>query len=217
LNRASAPTTQERRRGQVIGGGSMAEFANIAGVVARAAGVEETDIIISTSSRDQRPVLPGYFRTTKNWDFLIIQNRIPLVALEFKSIMSSVGNNLNNRAEEAVGQGIDLNTVLEANGISLGDFFSGYLMVMVDDPSTSRSKREVHLPLHDLPVVMNGLNYQQRGDGICHRLEDDGVWSCTSFTTTVLTQNTGDYSYLSESNSPERFFEEMYDFLIRNY
>lgn len=195
----------------------MTEFANVAGKVALEAGVPDSDIIIPTSSRDQRTVLPGNFRPTKNWDFLIIKNRIPLVALEFKSIMSSFGNNLNNRAEEAVGQGADLNAVLEANEIPLESVFSGYLMIMADDPASSRSTQMTNLPLHDLLVEMNGLSYQERGDRMCQRLEEDGVWTCTSFATTVLSQNTGDFSYLTLPNSPVRFFEQLYNFLIENY
>ena len=217
LNRDSAHTSQEGRRGRTIGGGAMSDFANVAGKVARDAGVTEEDIIIPYNPMDKRTVLPGYFRPTKNWDFLIVQNKIPLVALEFKSIMSSFGNNLNNRAEEAVGQGTDLNAFMEANGLPHGSIFSGYLMIMADDRKSSRATRPVILDMHDFPVEMNGLSYQQRADRMCQRLEDDGVWTCTSFATTVPNLNTGDFSLLSESNSPVRFYKEMHKFLKDNY
>ena len=217
LNRDSAPTSQEGRRGQAIGGGSMSAFAKVAGKVAKQAGVTEIDIIVPTSTRDQRTVLPGCFRPTKNWDFLVIRDRVPLVALEFKSIMSSFGNNLNNRAEEAVGQGTDLNTVLQSNGIQPESVFSGYLMIMADDSDSRRQTRNITLPLLDIEVEMNDLSYQQRADRMCQRLEENGIWYCTSFATTVLSENVGDFGVLSSVNSPVRFFERMHDFLVENY
>lgn len=47
--------------------------------------------------------LPGYFRPTKDWDFLIISPTKKLIAvIEFKSQVGSFGNNFNNRTEEAL-------------------------------------------------------------------------------------------------------------------
>ena len=217
LNRDSAPTSQEGRRGQAIGGGSMSVFAKIAGKVATQAGVAEIDTIVPTSPRDQRTVLPGCFRPTKNWDFLVIRDRVPLVALEFKSIMSSYGNNLNNRAEEAVGQGADLNATLQSHGIQPESVFSGYLMIMADDSASRRPTRNITLPLLDIEVEMNDLSYQQRADRMCQRLEEKRIWSCTSFATTVLSDNKGDFNVLSSVNSPVRFFKHLHDFLVENY
>lgn len=54
-------------------------------------------------------VLPGYFRPTKLWDPLIVNEGRLIAALEFKSqVGPSFGNNLNNRAEEAIGSAHDL-------------------------------------------------------------------------------------------------------------
>lgn len=53
--------------------------------------------------------LPGYFRPTKKWDMLIVQHGTLIAAIEFKSQRGpSFGNNLNNRAEEALGSAVDL-------------------------------------------------------------------------------------------------------------
>jgi hypothetical protein len=59
----------------------------------------------------QRAVLtlPGYFRPTKIWDLLIINQGRLVAALELKSqVGPSFGNNANNRAEEAIGTAHDL-------------------------------------------------------------------------------------------------------------
>ena len=53
--------------------------------------------------------LPGYFRPSKDWDFVIISPKKNLIAaIELKSQVGSFGNNVNNRAEEAIGSAVDL-------------------------------------------------------------------------------------------------------------
>jgi len=55
-------------------------------------------------------VVGGRFRSSKNWDFLVITPRKKLlVAIELKSQVGSYGNNFNNRAEEAIGSAVDPN------------------------------------------------------------------------------------------------------------
>ena len=53
--------------------------------------------------------LPGFFRPTKLWDLLIINQGGLVAALELKSqVGPSFGNNFNNRTEEALGTAVDL-------------------------------------------------------------------------------------------------------------
>lgn len=51
--------------------------------------------------------LPGWFRPTKNWDLPAFDQNELVSAVEFKSISSSLSNNTNNRAEEAIGSVVD--------------------------------------------------------------------------------------------------------------
>ena len=62
------------------------------------AGVPEESICF-----DHEATLPGFFRGTKRWGLAVIHEGELLAAIEFKSITSSFGNNLNNRTEEALG------------------------------------------------------------------------------------------------------------------
>lgn len=48
-------------------------------------------------------MLPGWYRATKNWDLLQLRNSRLVTAVELKSMSGSVGNNSNNRTEEAIG------------------------------------------------------------------------------------------------------------------
>lgn len=51
--------------------------------------------------------LPGWFRPTKDWDLLALDDGELVSAIELKSISSSFGNNANNRAEESIGSVVD--------------------------------------------------------------------------------------------------------------
>jgi hypothetical protein len=217
VTRDDAPETQEGNRGAMIGGGSMNGFATAARAVALSAGVPEEHIIISSHPRDLRSTLPGFFRTTKNFDFLIIRNRVPVVALEFKSINGAYGKNMNNRADEAIGQGTDLNAMYAANGMRASDFFSGYIFCMADDNDSRRTTQETTLALIDLQVGMNGLSYQGRGDAMCLRLEERGVWTCTSFLTSDHSECDGTYTVHNPDNSPTRFLRRLSTFLASIY
>ena len=53
--------------------------------------------------------LPGYFRATKMWDLLVVTNKELQAVVELKAqVGPSFGNNANNRAEEALGNAVDL-------------------------------------------------------------------------------------------------------------
>ena len=90
-------------RGDVTGGGHMGALELLVKDVLMEFGISEADI-----HTKQKLELPGYFRSTKKWDLLVVSRRQLVMALEFKSIGGSYGNNLNNRAEEALGNASDV-------------------------------------------------------------------------------------------------------------
>ena len=57
----------------------------------------------------RRTSIPGFYRPTKDWDAIIVFQGRLLAALEFKSQVGALGNNFNNRVEEALGSAADLN------------------------------------------------------------------------------------------------------------
>lgn len=68
-------------------------------------GLEHADIHLSRRVL----TLPGYFRPTKLWDMLVVNDGRLIAALELKShVGPSFSNNYNNRAEEAIGTAHDL-------------------------------------------------------------------------------------------------------------
>jgi type II restriction enzyme len=95
----------------------------------------------------QKLELPGYFRPTKKWD-LIVKYRGQLVAaLEFKSMAGSFGNNFNNRAEEAIGTGKDINTAIREGAFGRDRLpWLGWVMLLEDceDSRVRSTPKEPH-------------------------------------------------------------------------
>ena len=70
--------------------------------IVHANGLAHADIML----KRRLLTLPGFFRPTKLWDLLVINQGKLIAAIEFKSqVGPSFGNNANNRCEEALGNG----------------------------------------------------------------------------------------------------------------
>jgi hypothetical protein len=52
--------------------------------------------------------IPGFYRPQKKWDVVVVHQGVLVAAVEFKSILGSHGNNMNNRTEESLGNATDL-------------------------------------------------------------------------------------------------------------
>ena len=124
--------------------------------------------------------LPGYFRSTKRWDIVVIdqKGRI-LAAIELKSLGGpSYGNNANNRCEEAIGNAFDFRTA-QREGI-FGDAatpFLGYLVLVEDDEKSSEPpKRRIKSPHFENDTIFEGASYQKRMSILCDRLMQEGLY-----------------------------------------
>lgn len=74
-------------RGAVVGGKQLDAFAELLKTIAIENGIPEDCIYTSQA------YLPGFFRSSKNWDFLIIApNKKLIAAVELKSQIGSYGN-----------------------------------------------------------------------------------------------------------------------------
>ena len=95
-------------RSGVTSGRNMDGFVSLAKDIVRANGLDHARI------HEERRVLtlPGFFRPTKLWDLLVMNEGRLIAALEFKSqVGPSFGNNFNNRTEEAIGAAYDLKMI----------------------------------------------------------------------------------------------------------
>lgn len=153
------------RRAEVLGGKQLDGFATICEEMLKEAGVPEDSIYF-----DHDATLPGYFRATKRWDLAVIHEGELLAAIEFKSITSSFGNNLNNRTEEALGSPTDLYTAYEEGAYDTSPRpWLGYVMLMADNEESTGSVR-VREPHFDVLEEFDGASYIDRGEQLCLRL-----------------------------------------------
>lgn len=192
--KASGKLDQGERAG-VTGGKNMDGFANLVTDIVKANGLPHAQI------HQNRAVLtlPGYFRPTKLWDLLVVNDGQLVAALEFKShVGPSFGNNFNNRAEEAIGTSHDLWTAYREGAFGQqGRPFVGWLMVVEDAPS-SRAPVKDKSPHFPVLKEFVGASYQKRYDILCQRLVLEQLYSAAAVIATPRTSVAdGAYSELS--------------------
>jgi len=91
-------------RGEVTGGTQMGAMEVLVADILCEAGLNKVDIRTRTSLE-----LPGYYRSEKKWDLIVVSEGQLVTAMEFKSqVGPSFGNNFNNRSEEAIGSATDI-------------------------------------------------------------------------------------------------------------
>ena len=144
-------SSQEGKRGAVIGGCNMDTFANLLADVTRKYAPCGTEVHIG--KRDTG--LPGYFRASKNWDLIAYKDRNLISLIELKSQASSYGNNFNNRCEESLGSAVDFRAAEKYETFpKLISPFSGYLfLLMCNEEAYS-------------PVKISSMNWSVRNEFI---------------------------------------------------
>ena len=216
------------RRGEVTGGGHLDGFLVTIENLLTVAGVDPATIY----THKLLSVLPGFFRPTKMWDLLVVDDdgRVRIV-IELKSIGSSFGNNANNRAEEAIGNAHDLWTAYREE--ALGRFpkpWVGYLFVL---PVNSKSTKPVNVeePHHRADTVYRGegrlvvrksssiekrrtvigVSYQQRFEILCRRLVHEGLYSeaCLLLSDVDRVDDVKNYNSPAGDIGDERFVEQL--------
>ncbi|MBR1546813.1 MAG: hypothetical protein IJ633_08500 [Prevotella sp.] len=152
-------------RGAVVGGKQMDGFIDLLKKVAVDAGVPANSIITDKN------YLPGYFRSSKDWDMLIISPTEKLIAaIELKSQVGSYGNNFNNRTEEAIGSAVDLWTAFRE-----GQFpnqqapWVGWLMVVGRDNASERPVKNYE-PHFSVRPEFDKASYLDRYRILCQKL-----------------------------------------------
>ena len=195
LKRIESDNADQGERAGVTAGKNMDGFLALATDLVRANGLEHAKICV------ERKVLtlPGYFRPTKLWDMLVVNDDRLVAAIEFKSqVGPSFGNNFNNRTEEAIGTAVDFWTAYREG--ALGDNprpFVGWLM-LVEDCDASRSPvgdNSTHFPVFE---EFSGASYADRYNILCRKLAQEQLYSAASVLFSPRdASETGDYSDLS--------------------
>lgn len=244
--RAKAKGAQSAQRSQGSGrdanlkGDTMDGFRVAIQQMLTKAGVAENDIYFGPSLSQLPSNLPGYFRTTKNWDLVVCKNarhkvatsigslssaatpRL-VVAVEFKSQTTSIGNNQNNRMEEALGSAHDFWAAYERKLFVrlqprpwLGFLFMGlYEKDELNEPVTIRQPLfpvdPVFAPADDPEWVgksmFKGPSYAERYRIYLERLIGTKLYDGACFVVTNASDRskTPNYRTVFEEFSDERF------------
>ena len=153
-------------RSSVTGGNHMDGFVNLVADSLLHVGLPKDCIV----TKRRGVVIPGYYRPTKQWDLLAIYNHNLLAAVEFKSQVGSIGNNLNNRTEEALGNSTDILKAYE-KGLFLKSPqpWLGWMMVLGDSEVVNRpiSARADNFPVDP---VFKSTSYSGRYQILAKRM-----------------------------------------------
>ena len=186
------------RRSQATGGKQMDGFINLVTQL-----LTEEGLPLSSIYRDTKLELPGYYRSAKKWDLLVILDDRLLATVEFKSIASSYGNNLNNRTEESLGNAEDFWTAYRDG--AFGDSpqpWLGYLMLIGDSFRANKPVR-VYEPHFKVFEEFRDASYVKRTEILLTKLVRERKYDSTCLLKSPATAaETGDYS----EPSPELSF-----------
>ena len=177
-------------RGEVTGGNQMEALELLVADILCDAGLKQLDVRTRTALE-----LPGYFRATKKWDLVVVSERQLVLAMEFKSQAGeSIGNNVNNRSEEAVGSAKDVWTAYREGRFGKSPApFLGYFFMLENRKKvlTPVSNKEPHFPVdpvfrgdldRDAKVErFKGISYAQRYEVMCRRLVLERLYTAACF------------------------------------
>ena len=198
----SGKADQGERAG-VTAGKNMDGFIAMILDVIKANGMPNADIHLDRAVL----TLPGFFRPTKLWDLLVIQDKELIAAIELKSqVGPSFGNNFNNRAEEAIGTAHDFWTAYREGAFGEQPRpFIGWL-ILVEDAGKSRTPVRAASPHFEVLTEFQDASYLERYDLLCRKLMKERLYS----TATLLTSprnatRSGDFSEISSMTSLKTF------------
>jgi hypothetical protein len=190
-------------RAGVTAGKNMDGFVALIIDLVRANGLDHAAI-----HRNRAVVtLPGYFRPTKQWDLLVLNEGRLIAALECKSqVGPSFGNNFNNRTEEAIGTSHDLWTAYREGAFGKQPKpFVGWLMLVEDAPESRRPvvDRSPHFAVFK---EFQGASYLHRYNLLCQRLVQEQLYSAASIIASPRTAAAGgEYCEFDELTSLKTF------------
>jgi len=172
----SKGTKDQGSRGSVTGGAQLDGFAQLLTRLIISSGINKKCIF-----HHKQLQLPGFFRAEKQWDIIVIKDKQLILAIEMKSQVGSFGNNLNNRAEEALGNAIDLWTAYRKGAINKTvKPWIGYVYLMEDCPKSQKpvKVREPHFKV--LPEFKKA-SYVKRCELLCRKLVRERHYNSAAF------------------------------------
>ena len=166
-------------RSAVTGGAQMDGFIDLFTELITQAGISPQYVF-----RKKAVELPGFFRPTKEWDILVVRDRILIAAIEAKSqVGPSFGNNFNNRTEEAMGSALDLWTAFREQAyLASPQPFLGYFFMLEDCEASNRPVNVLEPHFKVFPEFV-GASYMRRYELFCRKLVLERHYTASAFIT----------------------------------
>lgn len=161
----------------VRAGQHLDELAGLVGDIFVDEGFSESNVL-----RRRQLELPGYYRSEKRWDLLVVYKNVLAAAIEFKSQVGSVGKNINNRAEEAVGSATDVWTAHREGRFGIVRPWLGYLLLLEDTQEVRRPVATSE-PFFPVDEVFRATSYKERYEIFCRRLVEERLYYAACFVT----------------------------------
>ena len=194
-------------RAGVTAGKNMDGFIALVSDIIRANGLTGADIHL----KRRVITLPGYFRPTKQWDFVVMNQGRLIATLELKSqVGPSFGNNFNNRTEEALGSAHDLWTAFREGAFGEQPRpFVGWLIVVEDAPESRKPVKDTS-PHFSVFPEFEGASYADRYNILCRKLMQEQLYSAASVLLSPRSAAApGHYTELSEMTGLKNFVTEL--------
>jgi hypothetical protein len=190
----AAGRADQGSRSEVTAGKNMNGFLDLITDIVRRNGLKNGDICLKRRAL----TLPGFFRPTKVWDILVLNEGRLVAAIELKSQAGSFGNNFNNRTEEALGTAVDFWTAYREG--AFGETprpFVGWLMLVEDCPASRSPVRDSLAHFH-LFEEFSGASYAERYNILCRKLVQEQLYTTASVIVSPRSAaRTGAYSELA--------------------
>jgi len=201
----SGGARDQGNRGAVTGGKQLDGFIDLIRYILIETGVDKSSIFCDTKLE-----LPGYYRPSKKWDLLVVDNNQLVLAIELKSQAGpSFGNNFNNRAEEAMGSALDIWTAFREGVFQNSHPWLGYLMIL-EECDGSLNPVSVHSPHFEVMCEFKNSSYIKRYEIFCEKLILERQYNAACFLTTKRNiKDPGNYSAPSNALSFENFAVSM--------
>lgn len=166
-------------RGAVTGGKHADGFINLIADIVRDAGL--SDATIQAVKKKSR-TLPGYFRTSKEWDVVVLSGNNLVAAVEVKSQVGSFGNNANNRVEEALGNAADFWTAYKRGVFEPSQKpWLGYLFMLEEAVISTRPRKRIELQPFAVDKAFQEKSYAQNYEETCKRLVRELFYDAACF------------------------------------
>ena len=184
-------------RGEVTGGAQMGAMEVLVADILLDAGLKRVDVKTRTSLE-----LPGYYRSEKKWDLIVVSDGQLVTAMEFKSqVGPSFGNNFNNRSEEAIGSATDIWVAYREGRFGKSPTpFIGYFFLLEDGDRVNTPVRNKE-SYFKVDPVFDKASYSKRYELLARRLVLERVYSAACFVMatnsprTVITQPAEDLNF----------------------